>query len=84
MGASRSRTRDRSLAVVRKYAVGLDGANACTPEDVGGSAGYGYCLEAVADPSHDEHKNYLDWVGGPFDPTSFNLSDVNAMLQKVR
>jgi hypothetical protein len=67
-----------------KYAVCLDGANACPPEDVGGSSGYGYFLEAIADPSHDEHKNYLDWVGGSFDPTSFNLGDVNALLQKVR
>ena len=33
-----------------KYAVVLDGENACPPDDVGGARGYGDFLEAVGDP----------------------------------
>jgi hypothetical protein len=67
-----------------KFAVCLDGENACPPEDVGGTHGYSYFLEAIADPGHDEHDSYLDWVGGSFDPMEFDLAGVNALCQKVR
>jgi hypothetical protein len=67
-----------------KYAVCLDGANACPPEDVGGGGGYEHFLAAIADPDHDEHESFLEWVGGSFDPTDFCLADANALLQKVR
>jgi hypothetical protein len=67
-----------------KYAVCLDGANACPPDDVGGTRGYGEFLSAIADPTHEEHKSYLEWVGEPFDPTEFDLGEVNAVLQRIR
>ncbi len=67
-----------------KYAVCLDGANACPPDDVGGVWGYGEFLSAIADPAHEEHESYLEWAGGPFDPTEFDLGEVNAVLQKIR
>jgi Plasmid pRiA4b ORF-3-like protein len=67
-----------------KYAVCLDGDNACPPEDVGGVSMYAYFLEAISDPTHEEHQSYLDWVGGSFDPAEFNLANANALLQKVR
>jgi len=67
-----------------KYAVCLDGANACPPDDVGGTWGYAEFLSALADPTHDEHKSYLEWAGGSFDPTEFDLGEANAVLQKVR
>jgi hypothetical protein len=66
-----------------RAAVCLGGENACPPEDCGGSGGYRYMLEALADPKHEEHEDYLSWVGGPFDPTSFDLVTTNAALQKV-
>jgi hypothetical protein len=67
-----------------KYAVCLDGANACPPEDVGGIWGYREFLAAIADPTHEEHQSSLEWAGGVFDPTNFDLGEVNAVLQKVR
>ncbi len=67
-----------------KFAVCIDGQNACPPEDVGGTWGYTEFLEAIADPNHEEHESYLEWVGGPFDPAGFDLASVNAALQKVR
>ena len=41
--------------------------NRCPPEDVGSSMGYEQYLEALADESHVEHDEWLQWRG-PFDP----------------
>ena len=67
-----------------KYAVCIDGANACPPEDVGGVYGYVNFLEAINDPDHEEFDDYTAWIDGPFDPAEFDLGEVNALLQKVR
>lgn len=67
-----------------KYALCLGGENACPPEDVGGSGGYERFLAALADPSHEEHEDYVAWLGEPsFDRRHFSLVDVNAALQSV-
>ena len=67
-----------------KYAVCLDGANACPPDDVGGTWGYGEFLDAMADPTHSQHATYLEWVGAHFDPSEFDLVEANARIQKLR
>jgi hypothetical protein len=66
-----------------KFAVCIDGQNACPPEDVGGPWGYTEFLAAIVDPDHEEHESYLEWVGEPFDPARFDLASVNAALQKI-
>lgn len=67
-----------------KHAVCLDGANACPPEDCGGPHGFEYFLEALTDPTHDEHDDYVDWNGGAtFDRSAFEVVSTNAALQKV-
>lgn len=53
------------------------GANACPPEDVGGVPGYLEFLEAIGDPTHSEHETLTKWIGGPFDPTAFDVDAVN-------
>ncbi|MBC8496933.1 MAG: plasmid pRiA4b ORF-3 family protein [Chloroflexi bacterium] len=63
-----------------QYPVCIKGRRACPPEDVGGVWGYEEFLEAIQDPSHPEHDDYLDWVGGEFDPAEFNLEEINEML----
>ena len=50
------------------YPVFVDGARCAPPEDVGGPPGFEDFLEAVSDPSHDEHARMLEWCGGSFDP----------------
>lgn len=62
----------------------LTGANACPPEDVGGSPGYLDFLEAIRNPLHDEHHAMLAWCGGQFDPTAFSLEDVNDRLRQIK
>ncbi|MDP9198660.1 MAG: plasmid pRiA4b ORF-3 family protein [Pseudomonadota bacterium] len=59
------------------------GENACPPEDVGGAPGYAGFLEAIADPRHEEHANYLAWRGGGFDPARFDRAAVNRALGKI-
>jgi Plasmid pRiA4b ORF-3-like protein len=67
-----------------KSAVCIDGENACPPEDCGGPHGYERLRRALANPQHEEHKDYLDWVGSAFDPGAFDLVAVNAELQRLR
>jgi len=58
----------------------IAGAGACPPEDCGGVWGYANLLEAIADPSHPEHADMLEWLGDEFDSAYFNKEEVNAML----
>jgi hypothetical protein len=67
----------------KKYAVCLDGENACPPEDCGGIWGYYELLKAVKNPNHKEHRQMLDWLGGQFDPGHFDLQKVNASLRRL-
>jgi hypothetical protein len=55
---------------------------ACPPEDVGGIWGYYGFLDALNDPEHSEHEEYLEWIGGGFDPTAFDIEEVNKLLAK--
>lgn len=73
-----------TMPIGLKFAVCLDGQNACPPEDSGGPGGYAMLLEALADSSHDEHEELLRWAGGAIDPTEFDLALANARLQAVR
>lgn len=58
----------------------LKGSRACPPEDIGGAPGYDMLLEAIADPNHSEHAGILEWLGEPFDPEQFDLTEVNDLL----
>ena len=59
----------------------IGGARACPPEDVGGSIGYENFLAALNDPEHDMHEEYIEWVGGEFDPEAFDLEEINDALE---
>jgi hypothetical protein len=65
----------------QQYPVCIKGKRARPPEDVGGIWGYEEFLEAIRDPDHSEHDEYLEWVGGEFDPEAFNLDEINAALR---
>ena len=68
----------------QQYPVCVKGKRACPPEDVGGVWGYDDFLEAIRNPDHPEHEDYLVWVGGEFDPEEFDLDEVNKMLRGLR
>jgi hypothetical protein len=58
----------------------LGGERSRPPEDVGGIWGFADFLEAMADPENPEHDEYVEWIGGQFDPEAFDLDAVNADL----
>jgi hypothetical protein len=67
-----------------RYPRCIGGARACPPEDCGGVGGYANFLEAIRDPKHKEHDEYLDWIGGEFDPEEFELDEVDAALRHIK
>jgi hypothetical protein len=58
----------------------LAGENACPPEDVGGPYAYFDFVASIRDPTDVEHSSNLQWVGGSFDPSAFDLAEVNERL----
>jgi hypothetical protein len=71
------------MPAILKFAVCVDGQRACPPEDSGGTGGYADLLEAMGDPDHEEHADYVEWASD-FDPEFFDLAITNAALQRVR
>ncbi len=67
-----------------KIAECLDGACACPPEDCGGIDGYVDLLEIIKDPTHEEHEEMMQWLGGEFDPDEFDIKKVNNYLKKLK
>ncbi len=41
-------------------------------------------IEAIRDPSHEEHEDMLDWIGGSFDPEELDLKAINRDLKRMR
>ena len=63
-----------------RYPLCLEGQRACPPEDVGGPYYYPEYLEALADPDHERHEEFMEW-SGPFDPEKF---DAEAVTKRMR
>lgn len=59
------------------YPVCVGGENACPPEDCGGPPGYHELKEALKDENHEEHMAMKQWVGGYFNPLTFDPNIVN-------
>lgn len=66
----------------QKYPVCLEGERACPPEDVGGPWGYIDYLDAMADPHHERHKEFMDWRG-PFDPEAFDPKKATKAMRRM-
>lgn len=62
----------------------VDGQRACPPEDAGGPSGYERLVEALHDPSNEEHDDLRRWAGGRFDPEAFDLDAANRRLARYR
>lgn len=60
------------------------GKRACPPDDCGGPFGYEELLEAIKHPSHPDHAERIEWVGGDFDPEAFELLAINQGLWRMR
>ncbi len=51
-----------------KYPRFVAGERRCPPEEVGGFPGFELFLDAMSDPSHEEHERLREWHGGTFEP----------------
>lgn len=59
----------------------IKATGACPPEDVGGIWGYYDFLDAIQDPNHPEHDDFLQWIGeDEFDPKAYDLKETNKLL----
>lgn len=65
-----------------KYPVCIGGELNCPPEDCGGIPGFYDMLEILADKSHPERKELLEWLENPYDPQHFDIAKVNKQLRK--
>jgi pRiA4b ORF-3-like protein len=50
------------------------GEGACPPEDCGGSYGFAELKSLLAGPPSAEREEMLEWAGGEYDPSSFDLA----------
>jgi hypothetical protein len=66
------------------HAVCLTGRRAGPPEDCGGVWGYGDLCDILADPSHPDHAERVEWLGRPHDPAAFDKDAINAALTRIR
>jgi hypothetical protein len=64
-----------------RYPLCVEGERACPPEDVGGPYGYANYLEAIADPNHEQHEDFMEW-GGAFDPEEFNAKAATREMRR--
>lgn len=64
-----------------QYPECLKGKMNCPPEDCGGVWGYSDMLEILKNPKHKEYEEYIEWLGGEFDPEHFDKDEVNEILK---
>jgi hypothetical protein len=64
-----------------RFPVCVEGERRCPPEDVGGIWGYGEFLEALGDPNHERHAEYVAW-GGKFDPEEFDAERTTKAMRR--
>ncbi|MDS3862234.1 plasmid pRiA4b ORF-3 family protein [Thermosynechococcaceae cyanobacterium BACA0444] len=63
----------------------IKAVRACPPEDCGGIWGYMGMLEVLKDTNHPEHKDIVEWLGGPgFDPVFVDLAAINSALKSIK
>ena len=63
----------------QRYPQCVEGERACPPEDVGGVWGYVEFLAALADPKHEQHKDFMEWSGA-FDADEFDAAEATKAM----
>ena len=65
----------------QRYPICIEGERACPPEDVGGVWGFDQFLEAVSNPEHPRHYDYLEWARA-FDPQRFDAGTATKAMRR--
>ncbi len=69
----------------KPYPVLEAGERACPPEDCGGIGGYEELVAAMKDKDHPEREEFIEWLGGPFEPEKFTgMYSINQALKGLR
>jgi hypothetical protein len=66
------------------YPAVIGGRRACPPEDCGGPYGYAQLIEALTDPTHEDHAHLNEWLGRPLEPDIFDLAAHDADVRIAR
>ena len=66
-----------------KYPRYIDGARRGPPEDCGGTPGFEHFLDAIADPTHPDHAELIDWYAGCHGGT-YNPDTIDELITKLR
>ena len=72
--------RPRRALEAGSYPACIAGKRHCPPEDCGGPWGYQDLLAVLADPTHPDYAERVEWVGEDFDPDAFSVDVANARL----
>ncbi|QDT59468.1 Plasmid pRiA4b ORF-3-like protein [Stieleria bergensis] len=64
-----------------RYPVCVEGERNCPPEDVGGVWGYAEFLEAIANPKHEQHDDFVEWAGD-FDSKEFDAGETTKTMRR--
>jgi hypothetical protein len=65
------------------YPVCVAGEGACPPEDCGGSPGFAEFKALLAGPPSTEREEMLEWAGGEYDPSRFNLAAASTAVAGI-
>jgi hypothetical protein len=61
----------------------ISGERSCPPEDCGGLPGYYRNLEIIGNTKHPEYRETREWMQKDFDPSAFNVGQVNRQLSTL-
>ena len=62
----------------------LERETPCPPADGGGPRGSANMHDIAKDPEHENYWQIIEWLGDDFDPTLFNLKQVNRQLKRIK
>lgn len=62
----------------------LEGARNCPPEDCGSIPGYEDIVEAMKNKKSKEAKEFIEWLGEPYDPECFDIEGINKRLKTLK
>jgi hypothetical protein len=61
----------------------IDGERRAPPEDVGSTSGFEEFLKVVAKPRHPQHREFVRWYDGRFDPVDISVDIIQDRVTKL-